>query len=282
MTHTILYSVRMRASCEGRHISGAERIVSSDGIDMVVRELISRAMRKSGTPDDIALHIESLGNASPRMLPALDVITVGTEDPEQGRFAASRVLQRAGVAEKAVDRAIDHLAAGAAPSGGNMRGAMIMDAETGERLEPDRERGVRATRFDWTDEGRGSADRLLSGAGLAHFRTREALALATKVAHAPGVIAEVCWSDDPDYTAGYVASLRTGYVRFPFLKPRGGEKGGRAIFIARDALDLTALFHYLQDEAVLINSAGKCCGVVAADKYFSEFGAARPSREKGS
>jgi 6-carboxyhexanoate--CoA ligase len=281
MTQDTLYNIRMRASCEGKHISGAERIVSSDGIEIIVHELISRALRKSRTPDDIVLHVESLGNASPQLFPALDVITVGTQGPDQGRSAASRVLQRAGVTRNAIDTAIDHLDRGAALSGGNMRGAMVMDAETGERLEPDRERGVRATRFDWTDEGRRSAEQLLSGVGLTHFRTREALALATKVVHAPGVIAEICWSDDPDYTAGYVASRKTGYVRFPFLKRNGDEKGGRAIFIDRNDLDLAALLHYLQNQAVLINAAGKCSSVVAVDAYFAHVSAVQPSREKG-
>jgi 6-carboxyhexanoate--CoA ligase len=270
MAENTLYNIRMRASCGGKHISGAERIVSFDSIDIAVHELITRALGKSRTPDDIALHVEGLGNTPPRLLSALDVITVGTRDPEQGRSAASRVLQRAGVTRKAVNMAIDRLDRGASPSGGNMRGAMIMDAETGERLEPDRERGVRATRFDWTDEAREAVERLLSGIGLTHFRTREALALATKVVHAPGVIAELCWSDDPGYTAGYVASLKAGYVRFPFLKEPGGEKGGRAIFINRKAFDRSALLHYLQVQTVLISAAGKCCDAVEAETYFAQ------------
>jgi len=97
-----------------------------------------------------------------------------------------------------------------------MRGAMIIDARTGDRMEPDQERGVRASRFDWTDDALEAINRKLAVIGLTHFRTREALALATKVAHAPGMVAELCWSDDPDYTAGYVASRATGYVRFRY------------------------------------------------------------------
>jgi 6-carboxyhexanoate--CoA ligase len=147
---------------------------------------------------------------------------------------------------------------------------MIMDAETGERLEPDQERGVRASRFDWTEDARVPADQVLSDSGLTHFRIREALALATKVVHAPGVVAELCWSDDPDYTAGYVASIKTGYVRFPFLKQEGDDRGGRAIFINRNALDLTALLHYLQAEAVLINTVGKCSDAVDIELYVSQ------------
>jgi 6-carboxyhexanoate--CoA ligase len=101
---------------------------------------------------------------------------------------------------------------------------MIMDALSGAR-QADQERGVRASRFDWTKKPlKKSAAGSMPSVCLitAH---REALALATKVAHAPGVMAELCWSDEPDYTAGYVASLQTGYVRFPRLKDNGDQKG---------------------------------------------------------
>ncbi|MDI5789105.1 6-carboxyhexanoate--CoA ligase [Bacillus licheniformis] len=37
-------------------------------------------------------------------------------------------------------------------------------------------------------------------------RLKEALAIASKVCEHPAVIAELCWSDDPDYITGYVAA----------------------------------------------------------------------------
>ena len=183
----------MRASGGGTHISGAERIVSSAAIDRAVKELIDRAMSKHRAPDQIAVQIEDLKGLSPRLLKALDVVTINAADPETGRSDASRLLHWAGVSNNAVASALSLILGGAASSGGNMRGAMIMDSETGERLEPDQERGVRASRFDWTDDALVAADRLLSGSGLTHFRIREALALATKVVHAPGVISELGW-----------------------------------------------------------------------------------------
>ena len=167
-----LYSIRMRASDAGKHISGAERIVASAAIDRVVRELIARAMSKSHAPEQITVQVEDLGDTPPRFLTALDVVTINARDPEAGRSAASRLLHRTGVSSCAVNSTISLIIAGAAPSGGNMRGAMIIDSETGERLEPDQERGVRASRFDWTDEAHGAADQLLSASGLTHFRIR--------------------------------------------------------------------------------------------------------------
>lgn len=251
-----LYSVRMHASAGGRHISGAERIVASERIDAIVAELLSRARKGEVQPDRIAITVDSIAMWSLRRLTALDVETLNVPDMAAGRTRAAEVLRAAGVSAKAIQSAVHQIGNGASSSGGVLRGAMVMDSNTGERLEADRDRGIRASRFDWTDEAYQKIQQVLGGAGLTHHRTREALALATKVAHAPGIVAELCWSDDPDYTAGYVASLRTGYVRFPFLKQIGDEKGGRAFFVDRGKLNMDDLVNYLQYEPVLISDVG--------------------------
>jgi 6-carboxyhexanoate--CoA ligase len=202
-------------------------------------------------------------------LTALDVVTVNSPDMSTGRSAASRILQSLGISEKSIMAALSLLSKGAAPFGHNMRGAMIIDAVNGERLEPDHERGIRASRFDWTDEALDTMTKKLAAIGLTHFRTHEALALATKVAHAPGIIAELCWSDDPDYTAGYVASPRIGYVRFPILKLQNDPRGGRAFFVDPGTLDMEAFIHYLQFEPVLIVDGGSCKYPVEPEQYFA-------------
>jgi 6-carboxyhexanoate--CoA ligase len=265
-----LYSIRMRASAGNRHLSGAERIVAFGNIDATIRDLLARALGKGRCPDEIVVTIDHLDDIAIHRQKALDLITLGVPDARAGRSAASHVLQRAGVSPKAASIALSALSMGAALSGGAMRGAMIMDAQTGERLEPDPERGVRASRFDWSDETKEKIRELLAGIGLTHFRTIEALALATKVAHAPGMVAELCWSDDPDYTAGYVASLTTGYVRFPCLKEQGDEKGGRAYFVRREETDMDSLIRYLQTEAVLIVDPGACVPEIDAEEFVEE------------
>jgi len=253
-----LYSIRMRASFRKRHVSGSERIITQDRIDATVRDLVVRARDRANEPDRIIVSVDPLDASSLRYLTSLDVITLKTSDLCSGREYAARVLKLAGVSEQAVASAMEQINTGASPSGANMRGAMIMDAVTGERLERDHERGIRSSRFDWTDDAFQSAMQQLGGMGLTHHRTAEALALATKVAYAPGMVAELCWSDEPDYTAGYVASLTTGYVRFPFLKQQGDAHGGRAFFVDHGNLDLTALIRYLETEAILINAVGIC------------------------
>jgi 6-carboxyhexanoate--CoA ligase len=264
-----LYSIRMRASRAGRHLSGAERIVAPDKIDDVLRALVARAMERADRPDEVLVQVERLEDGPPRALTALDVVTVNVRDVREGRYAAAVVLQKSGVSRAAAEAAIRSLAGGPGPSGEIMRGAIIMDAQSGERLEQDRSRGVRASRFDWSESASVEIDRLLAATGLTHFRTKEALALATKVAHAPGVVAELCWSDEPDYTAGYTASLKTGYVRFPRLKDPGDVNGGRVFFIDRAVLDLDSLMRYLEEEAVLVTATGKCGDAVEPGAYFS-------------
>ncbi|HEY6009932.1 MAG TPA: 6-carboxyhexanoate--CoA ligase, partial [Nitrospirota bacterium] len=191
-----LYSIRMHASRSGRHISGAERIAPAEQIDAVVRDLVNRARGRHASPEQIAITIDALEGMSLRQLISLDVMTVQAPDKDISRVIAAEVLQDAGVASTAVEAAMHYISNGASSSGGVMRGAMVIDSSTGERLEPDRERGVRVSRFDWTDEALQRVQQVLGSAGLTHHRTREALALATKVAHAPGMIAELCWSDD--------------------------------------------------------------------------------------
>ena len=84
----------------------------------------------------------------------------------------------------------------------------------------------------------------------------EALVLATKVARTDGTIAELCWSDDPNNTVGYVASRQLGFVRITNLKPEGSSIGGR-IFFVDTGVDLESYIDELEKEPVLINKINK-------------------------
>jgi 6-carboxyhexanoate--CoA ligase len=259
MSHEpLLYSVRMRASTGKSHLSGAERLVPRSRIDLTVSELVKRALSKQLTPDQVVVSIDALGDIPVRDVPSLDLVSLNILDRAACRENAARVLESSGVSAMAIDAAFQALDRGAATDGGNMRGAMIIDGSSGERLEPDRLRGVRVSRFDWSDEASQQIDQELAALGLTHFRTKEALALATKVALAPGIIAELCWSDEPDYTAGYAASRTAGYVRFPHMKQAGNRFGGRAFFVRHDDLDRSALMAFLQETPVLISGIGTC------------------------
>ncbi len=254
---TLLYSVRMRASAHGRHLSGAERIVSAAATSEVAAALTQRAMLCPGGPaTEVHCSMERIDPASLCTGRLPDVSTYQVDNWRTGRQAATCLLVRAGVPADVASQAVDVLAKGAGPGGRVMRGAVIMDAANGERLESDSARGVRVSRMDLSEELRPELERTLAAAGLAHPRVLEALVLAGKVLRGPGMVAELCWSDDPGYAAGYVADQRAGYQRITTLKPDGDLRGGRIFFVHKAKASLTALVDYLESQAVLFTAAG--------------------------
>lgn len=251
-----LYSVRLRAARGGpherggEHVAGAERIVTGREVLATVRSLLRRAQGSAlGEPDFLQVSIERLA-AQPQRIPFLPVVTLTTAAPDEARSAARALLASAGVAPAVAETAVALLAAGPGPGGRNMRGAALMDAVSGRRLEPDPARGVRAARLDVAPEARRALAARLRRAGLTGRRVAEALVLASKVIWA-GAVAELCWSDDPDYTTGYVAARRLGYVRLLHAKPPGVPRGGRVFFVPPGA-DVAGLVRRLEEEPVLV------------------------------
>ncbi len=248
----MLYSVKMRASrggrrgVGGRHISGAERIVPEERVDEVAAAMLYRARtHERGKADFMQVRVEAVDPAAIRYCPLLPVYDRAAETAAEGRRAAREELIRAGVSAQAADAGIAALAA--LPD--SMRGAMVLDSETGERLDDQKERGVRCTNMDAADSA--GYDQLMAARGLGGDHPREALVLASKVAAAPGAVAELCWSDDPQYVTGYVGSPRYGYGRIPVLKEKGDPVGGRVFFV-RPGTDMVAYVRYMQDETVLV------------------------------
>lgn len=252
MTENI-YSIRMRASQAGMHVSGAERIVAEGEIEHVAGLLVNRAMsHERGRPDTVTLSLDLLAKADIVRRAVLPVIVLEAEGHGAGRSIAVRELVNAGVTEAAASAALNMITSGASPTGGNMRGAMVVDAQTGGRLEPDRVCGIRARAVDYDQEFAGELAGVLCNHGLAGSHFREAAALATKVAGAPGIVAELCISDDPSYVTGYVASPRGGYVRITPMKPSGDPMGGRAFFVDPARYDLDTFIRYMRETPVLV------------------------------
>ena len=140
------------------------------------------------------------------------------------------------MAHKAVEHAFTEL--GQLP--GNMRGAILMDANTGVRLDQDTMRGVRVSHMDAC----GNETRSMN------VHMREALVLATKVQSCPGIVGELCWSDDPDYTVGYVACNGI-YHRIPNMKEMGNPIGGRVFFVDTNR-PIHEIVDYLENTTVLV------------------------------
>lgn len=247
--------MRMRAERLGDHCCGAERIAAARELPHLAAEMMARALACGATPDAVHCTVERLpGEIRLCSLPA--VRTFEVVDWLAGRSCARALLLKAGVAPAAADGALQLLAAGPAPGGRVMRGAMLVDARTGARLEPDRARGVRVSRMDLEPAARERILAALAAAGLGHRRVAEALVLAGKVLQAPGVVAELCWSDDPSYLSGYVADPAHGYQRITRLKAAGDARGGRALFVRCEGWDRDRFIDYLERQPVLFDAVG--------------------------
>ena len=252
---TGLYSVKMRAAREGRHISGAEKIVPAGRVAAITSQLAERALsHPKGDPDFINIKVEAQPRQM-RRIKALAVTTHETRTPEEGLSLAAELL-----AEDGITRIGEIM--GRFSESHSMRGAMLLDADTLERLEPDPERGVRATYMD-------DASSLEKGTARGKNHYAEAIVLATKVQNAPGIVAEICVSDDPDYVTGYVASKRLGYRRITVLKKKGDPRGGR-IFLYRGQRERVAeTIEFLERVPVLVEDVPILSAERAGDRMLS-------------
>lgn len=223
-----LHSIKMRSSKDNKHISGAESIIDEDNLETAVSRLIKRALTHSkGKAENINIKIEKLDEEKIIFLEPLKVTTVEVENTIQGFKCVKYLLNKLGIDDEKSNKILKIFKQASC-----MRGAILLDINTLERLEPDKDRGIRATYMDFENS---NTDRLTKESGQnTHFI--EALALATKVINCPYIIGEICYSDDPNYTAGYISSKKYGYVRIPHLKEFGDESGGR-IFLYDSSLD---------------------------------------------
>ncbi|HSB30410.1 MAG TPA: 6-carboxyhexanoate--CoA ligase [Candidatus Sulfobium mesophilum] len=265
-----MVSIRMRASIRtGKknrkksadlHISGAEGIYDRAVIGEVVEAYIRRASGHSrGRPDRIDIKIEKITTA-PKKIRSLPVTTITCRSANTAQRHIRELLLLSGVSETAVQNAVK-----VAYNPMVMRGASLMCAQSGRRVEPDRQRGIRASRLGISHNASDVLSRILDKAGINSDTVREALVLASKVACCKEVIAELCVSDDPDYTTGYVSSRKFGYVRVPHIKRRGQRCGGRVFFV-RENSALDNVIAFLEKKHVLVDDVSECLGVLSINE----------------
>lgn len=245
------YSIRMRAAQGGPHerggdhISGAERIVSESNLPTMAEQLVQRALHHSkGKADFINITIDGLADNAIHYIKAPNIITHEVTTKEDGWCTAQALLGQFGIAPQAVERAFVELCSLTQ----SMRGAMLIDATTGERLDNLGHRGVRVTHMDMDDEDGTIAT--LRARNLSNVHVREAVVLSAKVLSAPGIVGELCWSDDPDYQVGYVSGDNE-YHRITKMKDLGSPIGGRVFFV-KSVADMHAIIEYLQHTPVLV------------------------------
>lgn len=248
----MLFSVKMRSAQGGahekggRHISGAERILKPEAVETAVLAMLKRAREhERGRADFISIKVEEIKPEEIIYKPLLNMESFCAETVTQGRAVALTELKKAGVSSVAAQKGMELLLA----LKDSMRGAMLVDASTGQRVDATDNRGVRVTKMDCDNAARYESS--LQARGLVGEHVREALILASKVASAEDVVAELCWSDDPNYVTGYVASEQGGYKRIPVMKEMGNPVGGRVFFV-RSGTDIAGLQAYLENQVVLI------------------------------
>ena len=229
----------------GRHISGAERVVPREKVEEIVSIMIERAFSHTrGQADFINIIVEKVDVSTIQQVPLLPIYSAEALSVKEGHRAAEQTLVEAGVTSGGAKQGILNLLS----LTDSIRGAMLLSAVTGQRLDNADDRGIRVSRMDIENEE--SFISHLMEQGIHNLHVREALVLASKVAAGPGIVAELCWSDDPEYTTGYVASA-VGYTRIPHCKPLGSPIGGR-IFFVNPAADVLLLEKYLQQQPVLV------------------------------
>lgn len=244
------FSVRMRAAegtsheAGGKHISGGEGLCIRQQISQKTEKLLHKALTHSrGKADFIRITIEKLQLERQQCGFPLATYSEQATTIEEGRKRVTEHLYQGNIGMPAIQAALAFLS-----STPNMRGAILMDGETGERLDNRGQKGIRVSRMDWDPDF--YKEWLQCHPTLSSPRIAEAIALATKVMNSKDTLAELCWSDDPEYTTGYVATKK-GYIRIPHLKEEGSESGGRVFFIQRTT-NIPNYIAYLEREPLLI------------------------------
>ena len=234
----------------GKHISGAERILREDEVEQELINVYRKAItHERGKPDFINFKIEEINEEDIIYKKRLNINQHHVNSKDEGLDLAKEILMKNSVSKESANKAIETLLS----LEDSMHGAMLFDKDSGERIDNKGMKGVRVT-------GIASADvakyrKSLKNDGREGLHLEEALILASKIASSKGIVAELCWSDDPSYVIGYVGT-KENYERIPILKDEGNPIGGRVFFVDANQLNddytLDDLIAYLEKQVVLI------------------------------
>jgi len=251
------------SSLTNEHISGAEGIYEEPEISKILREYTERALNHPrGKPDEIIITVEKI-KQEPEKIPSLPVTTLKCSSPFEAKKIIKNILGNISISEAAIETAFNVLYGKQ-----TMRGAALVLAGSGKRAEPDKARGIRVSRLGITKNAQKSLSLKLSKYDINNSTVREAIILASKVASCSNVLAELCISDDPDYTTGYIAARQFGYVRIPNIKRKDSRQGGRIFFI-KGRSSISAIVDYLEKKPVLINEVSEGRGILTTDEILN-------------
>ena len=219
-----MYSIKMRASHEDVHISGAETMCEFEDLENYLKKYFNKAFNhENGNIDFLNLKIEKV-KAPIQTLVALPVV-------ENLNDTLTQLAKQTDVSEYALNKGLEYI-----KNDITYTGAIILSAQTGQRLDSTEQRGIRVTHL---------AFKTCKRNGEISERVKDARALATCINTFEGVKAELCVSDDLHYTTGYYASPKLGYRRIFNIKEKGTRHGGRIIFVD-EGINLNAYVSFLE------------------------------------
>ncbi|MFK2825992.1 6-carboxyhexanoate--CoA ligase [Bacillus sp. B190/17] len=248
------YSVRMRAAKNGphehggKHISGGEMLSTYRDIKYAMNALLEKGLTHSrGNPDFMQVQFELIEEPI-KLIQPLPIKTNKVASVEMGQALSWELLEKTGIPRKIIEKSYKYMT-----EYSNIRGAIVVDIQSGDRIDHRHEKGVRVSRMDWLNN---NFEKWAAYYKMPNSpRVKEALVLAAKVSEHPASVAELCWSDDPEYITGYVASKKLGYQRITKLKEHGDEQGCR-IFFVEGLKEWDSYIHYLEKQPVFVQWEG--------------------------
>ncbi|MEQ5991075.1 6-carboxyhexanoate--CoA ligase, partial [Staphylococcus saccharolyticus] len=195
-----------------------------DDLENYLKKHFNKAFyHENGTIDFLNLKIEKVKEPI-QILRVLPVIEDLDDTLEQ-------LAKQTGVSEYALNKGFEYI-----KNDINYSGAIILSARTGHRLDNTGNRGIRVSNL---------AFKTCKRNGEISERVKDARALATCMNTFEGVKAELCVSDDLNYTTGYYASSKLGYHIIFNIKKKATRQVGRIIFVD-DHIDLNQYITFLE------------------------------------
>ncbi|MCG7337893.1 6-carboxyhexanoate--CoA ligase [Staphylococcus sp. ACRSN] len=215
-----MYSIKMRSSQQNKHISGAETICNETDITDKLLHFFNKGFNhENGEVDFLNLKIEKVS------LPLITIESLPLYDNNENiRDLAAQVHINEDVLQIAMSYIKDS---------NSYSGAIVLSSNNGHRLDGSDLRGIRVTNF------------MFERHNHHNDRVQDALAISACINRFEGVVAELCVSDDLNYTTGYFATTSTGYHRIKNIKQSNSRHGGRIIFVD-DTINLDEYRHFLE------------------------------------
>ncbi len=244
----------MRIHQEGTHLSGAEELVPAQELEHVLasfsKRLLPHAFNNPTHPPQQIVTIDPISKGDIQrksLLPVQFLESPSCEESAKGLQELLECLLPEGQAESILEIFRKEIM-----ETSPRHGALLVTS-TGRIFQEAGTTGIRTTHLGCDPSLRKALQENLDHyLAKPNHRFIDALVLASKVLASESVLLEICVSDDPSYTTGYMASRLFGYVRIPHMKKRGIGKGGR-LYVVSPTVHLPTLLRELRETPVLFD-----------------------------